>query len=74
LAWWQLCTLLAFSQPASPGMLFQQSWRNSHICWALAGCFSFNLLSNSFQTVSIGLKSGDCGGQVNWCRNPSLSF
>ena len=30
-----LCTLLAFSQPASPGMPFQPSWRSSHICWAL---------------------------------------
>ena len=63
---WQLCTLLAFSQPASPGRLSQQSWRSSHICWAL-GCFSFILQSNSSQTISIGLRSGDCGGQVIWC-------
>ena len=41
LPWWQLCTHLAFPQPASPGMLFQQSWRSSHICWALVGCFYF---------------------------------
>ena len=74
LPWWQLCTLLAFSQPASPGMLFQQSWRSSHICWALVGCFSFTLRSNSSQTISIGLRSGDCGGQVIWCSTPSLSF
>ena len=53
--WWQLCTHLAFSQSASWGMLFQQSWRSSHICWALVGCFSFTLRSNSFKTISIGL-------------------
>ena len=47
LPWWQLCTVLAFSQPASPGMLFQHSWRSSHICWALLGYFSFTLRSNS---------------------------
>ena len=29
LPWWQLCTLLAFSQAASWGMLFQLSWRSS---------------------------------------------
>ena len=29
LPWWQLCTNLAFSQPVSPGMLFQQLWRSS---------------------------------------------
>ena len=34
LPWWQLCTLLAFSQPAWPGILFQQSWRSSHIMYA----------------------------------------
>ena len=34
-SWWQLCTLLAFCQPASLGKLFQKSWRSSHICWAL---------------------------------------
>ena len=34
LPWWQLCILLAFSQPASWWMLFQQSRRSSHICWA----------------------------------------
>ena len=66
--WWQLFTLLAFSQPASPGMRFQQS------CWALVGCFSFTLWSNSPQTISIGLRSGDCGGQVTWCSSPPLSF
>jgi hypothetical protein len=58
---------LAFSQPASWGMLFQKSWRSSHICWALVGCFYFTLLSNSSQTISIGLRSGDCGGQVILC-------
>ena len=42
-------------------MLFQQSWMSSHICWALVGCFSFTLRSNSSQTISIGLSSGDCG-------------
>ena len=76
LPWCQLCTLLAISQPASPGMLFQQSWRSSHICWALVGCFSFTLRSNSSQTISIGLRSGDCGGQVIWCsthHSPSCS-
>ena len=30
-------------------MMFQQSWRSSHICWALLGCFSFALRSNSSQ-------------------------
>ena len=64
LPWWQLFTLLAFCQPASPGMLLQQSWRSSHICWALVGCFSFTLRSNSSQTISIGLWLGDYGGQV----------
>ena len=48
-------------------MLFQQSWRSSHICWALVGCFSFTLWSNSSQTISIGLWSGNCGSQVIWC-------
>ena len=71
---WQLCTLLAFSQPASPGMLFQQSWSSSHICWALVGCFSFTLQFNSSQNISIGLRSGDCGGQVIWRSTPSLSI
>ena len=70
-SWWQLCTLLAFSQPASPGMLFQPSWSSSHICWAY-GCFSFTLRSNSPQTFSIGFRSGDCGGQVICCSNQSL--
>ena len=64
--WWQLCTPLAFSQPASWGMLIQQSWKGSCICWALVDCFSFTLWSNSSQTISIGLRSGDCG-QVIWC-------
>ena len=72
--WWQLCTLLAFSQPASPGMLFQHSWRSSHICWAPVGCFSFTPRFNTSQTISIGLRSGDFGGQVIWCSTPSLSF
>ena len=66
LPWWQLCTLLAISQSTSSGMLFQQSWRSSHICWALVGSFSFTLRSNSSQTISIGLRLGDCGGQVIW--------
>ena len=75
LSCWQLCTLLALSQPASWGMLFQLSLlRSSHICWALVGCFSFNLRSNSAQTISIGLRSGDCGGQVIWCSTISLPF
>ena len=74
LPWWQLCTLLTFSQPASPGIIFQQSWRSSHICWALVGCFSFTLQSNSSQTISIGRRLGDCGGQVIWCSTPSLFF
>jgi hypothetical protein len=51
---WQLCTLLVFFQPASPEMIFRQSWRSSHICWALVGCFSFTLRSNSSQTISSG--------------------
>jgi hypothetical protein len=55
-------------------MLFQQFWRSSHICWGLVGCFSFILWSNSSQTISIGLKLGDCGGLVIWCSTPSLSF
>ena len=65
---------LAFSQPASPRMIFQQSWRSSHICWALVGCFFFTLWSYSSQTISIGLRSGDCGGQVICCSTLSLSF
>jgi hypothetical protein len=65
---------LAFSQPASPGMLFQQSWRSSHICWALVGCFSFTLRFNTSQTISNGLRSGDFGGQVIWCSTQSLSL
>ena len=51
-------------------MLFQQSWRSSHICWVLVRCFSFTLRSNSSQSVSIGLRSGDRGGQVIWCSTP----
>jgi hypothetical protein len=39
-------------------MLFQQSWKSSHICWALVGSFSFTLWSNSSQTISIRLTSG----------------
>ena len=74
LSWWQLCTLLAFFQPASWTMLFQQYWRSSYICWVLVGCFSFTLRSNSSQIISIGLRSGDCGGQVIWCSTLSLSF
>ena len=70
---WKFCTHLAFSQPASPGMLFQQSWRSSHICWALVGCFSLTLRFNSSHTISIGLRSGDCG-QVICCSSPSLYF
>ena len=69
---WQLCTLSAFSQPASPRILFQQSWRSSHICWAPVGCFSFTLQSNSSQTISIGLRSSDCGGQVIWYSTITL--
>ena len=69
LPWWQLFTLLAFSQSASPGMLFQLSWRCSHICWALVGCFSFTLWSNSSQTISIGLRPGDYGG---WSSDAAL--
>ena len=30
----------------------------------LVGCFSFTLRSNSSQTITIGLRSGDCGGLV----------
>uniref|UniRef100_A0A673XYV5 Uncharacterized protein n=1 Tax=Salmo trutta TaxID=8032 RepID=A0A673XYV5_SALTR len=30
----------------------------------LIGWISFTLRSNSSQTISIGLRSGDCGGQV----------
>ena len=51
----------------SPRMLFQQSLKSFHICWALVGCLSFTLRSNSSQRISIGLRSGDCGGQVIWC-------
>jgi hypothetical protein len=40
----------------------------------LVGCFSFTLWTNSSQTNSIGLWSGDCGGQVIWCSTPSLSL
>jgi hypothetical protein len=65
-------TALAFSQLASWGMLFQQSWRSSHISWALVGCFFFTLRSNSSQTISIGLRSGDCGGQVIWCSTQGV--
>ena len=54
-------------------MLFQQSWRSSHICWALVGCVSFTVRSNSSQTISIGLRSGDREGQVVWCNSPSWS-
>ena len=57
LPWWQICTLLAFSQPASPGVLFQQSWSSSHICRALVGCFSFTPWSNSSQTLSLWLRN-----------------
>ena len=74
LPWWQFCTRLAFSQPASWGMLFKRSWKSSHICWALVGCFSFTLQSNSSQTISILSRFGDCGDQVIWCSTPSLSF
>ena len=55
-------------------MLFQQSLNCSHICWALVGCFSFTLWSNSSQTILIRLRSGACRGQVIWCSTPSLSF
>jgi hypothetical protein len=44
------------------------------ICWALVGCFSFTLQSNSSQTISIELRSDDCGCQVIWCSTPSLSL
>ena len=74
LVWWPLCTILAFSNPDSAGMLFQQSWRSCHIFWVLVGCFSFIMWSNSSQTISIWLSLGDCGGQVIWCSTPSLSF
>ena len=40
----------------------------------LAAFPSFTLWSNSSQTISIWLRSGDCGGQVIWCSIPSLSF
>jgi hypothetical protein len=58
LPWWQLCTRLAFAQPASWEMLFQPSWRSSHICWAVDGCLSFNLRSNSSQTISNWVEVG----------------
>ena len=64
---WQLCTLLAFSQPASSWMLFQQCWRSSHICWTLVGCFSFSLRSKSSQTISIGwLDSRTCVALIHF--------
>jgi hypothetical protein len=34
--------------------------------------FSFTLRSDSSQTISIWLRSGDCGGQVIWCSTQSL--
>ena len=45
-------------------MVFQQSWRSSQRCWALVGCFAFTLQSNSSQTISVGFRLSDCGGQV----------
>ena len=37
-------------------------------CWLLF----LPLQSNSSQTISIGLRSGDCGGQVIWCSTITL--
>jgi hypothetical protein len=53
---------------------FSNSLEGVPTCWALVGCFSFTLRSNSSQTIAIGLRSGDCGGQVIWCSTRSLSF
>ncbi|CDQ62940.1 unnamed protein product [Oncorhynchus mykiss] len=44
------------------------------ILQTLVGCFSFTLRSNSSQTISIGFKPCDCGGQVIRCSTPLLSF
>ena len=49
---------LAFSQTASPGILFQQSCRRSHICWELVGRFPFTsaiqLIPNHLDLVEVG--------------------
>ena len=54
LPWWHLCTLLEFFQPASTGMLVKHSWMISHICWALVGCFSFNISAALHQSGHYG--------------------
>lgn len=78
LLWWHLCTLLAFSQSDPWGshleLISNQSWRSSQGCWALVGCFAFTFWSNLSQTISIGLRLGDCRGQVIWHSTYSLSF
>ena len=55
-------------------MVFQQSWRSTQRCWALVGCFFFTLRSNSSQTISVGFRLGDCGGQVIWRRQHSITL
>lgn len=49
----------------APEMVFQQSQKSSSgmlsTCWPF---FAFTLGSISFQTISIGFRSRDCGGQV----------
>jgi hypothetical protein len=40
------------------------------ICWLL---FLHSAVQLN-QTFSIGLRLGDCGGQVIWCSTPSLSL
>jgi hypothetical protein len=38
---------------------FSNRLEGVHTCWALVGCFSITLRSNSSQTISIGLRPGD---------------
>lgn len=60
---------LAFYQWTSRGsrkMVLQQYWRKLQRWWALVGPFAFNLQSIWSQTILVGFRSGDCGGQVIW--------
>ena len=58
----------------SADIAFQLSCSNFHRCRALMGCFAFILLSSSPHTSCMGLRSGDCGGQVMILSWPAFYF
>ena len=53
-----LCTLLAFTKSASPGMFFKWSWRSSHIllstCWLLFLHSAVQIIPNHLSWVEVG--------------------